>query len=205
MSVGVPVPKLTVKEAATLTQTPELPAMGQLARSDGTPISETDDQRLLRWLSAAVANGCAYEYIVRHGRKRFGLSVGEIRDAFERLAQAAREEIDDEDMIELVIHSNLQRLRKRIVTMGKLAEIDVDALAGVDGSVVLDAAKVSIAAAKEERAGVQTLTDLLARRSTRWNVKTQVDVRHFDGVTAEQNEALRRIMGESTTDTKEEE
>lgn len=158
-------------------------------------MAETDPQRRLRWFASAIAAGCTLEHTVRAAKKKFGITEAVAKADIERLADAARNEIDDEDMIELVVHSNLQRLRRRINFMGKLAEIDVDALAGVDAHAVLDAAKVAISAAKEERQGVQVLVDLLGRRSKRWSPKAQVEVRHFEGVTAEQNEALRRIMG----------
>ena len=183
------------REAISLIEPVVLPEIGQLARPDGTPVAESDPQRRLRWLASAIAAGCTLEHVVRAAKKKFGITEAVAKADIERLADAARNEIDDEDMIELVVHSNLQRLRRRINFMGKLAEIDVDQLAGVDAHAVLDASKVAIAAAKEERAGIQVLTDLLGRRSRRWSPKSQVEVRHFDGVTPEQEEALRRIMG----------
>lgn len=183
------------REALTLVDAPVLPNIGQIARPDGSPVAETDPQRRLRWMASAVAAGCTLDQVLRGARKRFGVTLTVAKADLEHLADAARNEVDDEDMIELVVHANLHRLRRRIHFMGKLAEIDVEALAGVDAHAVLDAAKVSIAAAKEERAGIQVLTDLLGRRSKRWSPKATLDVRHFEGVTAEQNEALRRLMG----------
>jgi len=162
---------------------------------EGEYIIETRESRRRNRIVALVGQGWAYENIVKKVCAEFGCQRGSIEKDIEALGEVVRKLNDSEDLMDLTMADAIQKLRRLMAVNFKNATMTIDP-DGLDGKTVEALFKAQINASKEARGAAETLTKIFGVRSKRWTPKQQIEVTPVVGGTTEQQDAVRRLLGE---------
>lgn len=201
-----------VKRIEGLPDPTEIGDDGEVAKVGEYVTITSKKTRIQRRIVYLIGKGVPYQDIRRDILEKTGLSPVMFARYFREVAEAAREANDSEELADLVIRDGLDKVRRLTSTMYNLAKRDlpdstVDPATGEEVPLAADELavlfKAQVAAAKEARQGVETIADIVGRRSKRWTPKQQVDVQPIIGGTDEQQEAVRRLLGQEAPATRQ--
>jgi len=169
---------------------------------DGTPaqpgvlIVEDRATRRRRRILHLITEGYAMENVRAQVVREFHISTQTFRSDMASLGEFARAANDDEAYMDVVVRDVLDKLRKLLSTNFTNADTVIDPNNTFDGKTLTDLFSAQLKASKETRATGESIVNLFGRRSKRWSPKQQVEVTAVAGGTAEQQEAVRRLLGQ---------
>lgn len=167
----------------------------------GQYVIEDRTTRRRRRILVLAGQGYAYENIRAKVCREFHCTPPTFQKDMEHIGSIARRINDDEDFMDLVVGDAIQKVRRLVARAFADANVHIDPTTIVDEKTLTELFKARLAASKEVRAGAETLVGLFGRRSRRWSPKQSIEVASVQGGTAEQQAAVRRMLGEDETPT----
>jgi hypothetical protein len=167
-----------------------------LPATPGVLIVEDRATRRRRRILHLITEGYALENVRSTVLREFHITAPTFRRDMDALGEFARAANDDEAYMDVVVRDVIDKMRQLLAVNYANATVPIDVNNTFDGKTLTDLFKAQLAASKETRATGETVVNLFGRRSKRWSPKQQVEVTAVAGGTAEQQEAVRRLLGQ---------